>query len=105
MPLILALKGRGRQISEFEASLVYKVSSRTARAIQRNPVLKNKKQKTKNKKTNFRVIHTHTHTHIWPWFIGDGGYVIFSYSLVLSVYMMESSGLISSEPIRITWFL
>jgi hypothetical protein len=29
---------RGRQISEFEASLVYKVSSRTARATQRNPV-------------------------------------------------------------------
>jgi hypothetical protein len=34
------LGGRGRRISEFEASLVYKVSSRTARAIQRNPVLK-----------------------------------------------------------------
>jgi hypothetical protein len=32
------LGGRGRQISEFEASLVYRVSSRTARAIQRNPV-------------------------------------------------------------------
>jgi hypothetical protein len=31
---------RGRRISEFEASLVYKVSSRTARAIQRNPVSK-----------------------------------------------------------------
>jgi hypothetical protein len=30
--------GRGRRISEFEGSLVYKVSSRTARAIQRNPV-------------------------------------------------------------------
>jgi hypothetical protein len=43
------LGGRGRQISEFEASLVYKVSSRTARAIQRNPVLK--KQKTKQNKT------------------------------------------------------
>jgi hypothetical protein len=28
--------GRGRWISEFEASLDYKVSSRTARAIQRN---------------------------------------------------------------------
>jgi hypothetical protein len=36
--------GRGRRISEFEASLVYKVSSRTARAIQRNPVSKNKQQ-------------------------------------------------------------
>jgi hypothetical protein len=45
----------GRQISEFEASLVYKVSSSTARAIQRKPVSKNKKQnKTKqnNKKKN-----------------------------------------------------
>jgi hypothetical protein len=44
------LGGRGRWISEFEASLVYKVSSRTVTAIQRNPVLKNKKQKT-NKQT------------------------------------------------------
>jgi hypothetical protein len=43
------LGGRGRQISEFEASLVYRVSSRTARAIQRNPV--SKKPKT-NKQTN-----------------------------------------------------
>jgi hypothetical protein len=33
------LGGRGRQTSEFEASLVYKVSSRTARAIQKYPVL------------------------------------------------------------------
>jgi hypothetical protein len=45
------LGGRGRQISEFEASLVYRVSSRTARAIQRNPVLKNKQNKTKQNKT------------------------------------------------------
>jgi hypothetical protein len=37
--------GRGRQISEFEASLVYRVSSRTARATQRNPVLKKPKTK------------------------------------------------------------
>jgi hypothetical protein len=43
------LGGRGRQISEFRASLVYKVSSRTARAIQRNPVSKNQKPKTKTK--------------------------------------------------------
>jgi hypothetical protein len=39
---------RGRQISEFEASLVYKVSSRTARAIQRNPVSKNKNNNNNN---------------------------------------------------------
>jgi hypothetical protein len=45
------LGGRGRWISEFEASLVYRVSSRTAsRAIQRNPVSeKNKKTKKQNK--------------------------------------------------------
>jgi hypothetical protein len=34
------LGGRGRRISEFEVSLVYKVSSRTARAIQRKSVSK-----------------------------------------------------------------
>jgi hypothetical protein len=39
---------RGTWISEFKASLVYRVSSRTARATQRNPVSKNKtKQKKK----------------------------------------------------------
>jgi hypothetical protein len=42
------LGGRGRQISELKASLVYKVSSRTARATQRNPVLKNKQTKNPN---------------------------------------------------------
>jgi hypothetical protein len=48
------LGGRGRQISEFEASLAYKVSSRTARATQRNPVLKNKKTKKKKKRKKGR---------------------------------------------------
>jgi hypothetical protein len=42
------LGGRGRRISEFEASLVYRVSSKTARAIQRNTV----SYKTKQNKTN-----------------------------------------------------
>jgi hypothetical protein len=42
-------QNRGRRISEFEASLVYKVSSRTARAIQRNPVSKNQKEKKDQK--------------------------------------------------------
>jgi hypothetical protein len=51
------LGGRGRQISEFEANTVYKVISRTAKVIQRNPVsktttttTKTNKQKNKNKK-------------------------------------------------------
>jgi hypothetical protein len=35
--------------ADFKASLVYKMSSRTARATQRNPVSKN--QKTKQNKT------------------------------------------------------
>jgi uncharacterized protein (DUF2252 family) len=43
------LGGRGRQISDFQTSLVYRVSSRTARATQRNPVLKNKTNKKQNK--------------------------------------------------------
>jgi hypothetical protein len=38
--------GRGRWISEFKASLVYKVSSRTARATQRNHVSKNNNKQT-----------------------------------------------------------
>ena len=43
--------GRNRWSSEFEASMVYRVSSRTARAIQRNCVLeKNKSKKLKKKK-------------------------------------------------------
>jgi hypothetical protein len=52
------LGGRGRRITEFQASLVYRVSSRTARATQRNPVSKNrktKKRKKEKKKKNPRV--------------------------------------------------
>ena len=37
-------------MSEFEASLVYRVSSRTVRDAQRNPVLKNQKKERKEKK-------------------------------------------------------
>ena len=44
--------GRGRLISEFEASLVYRMSFRTARGTQRNPVSKTRPNKdlTKPKK-------------------------------------------------------
>jgi hypothetical protein len=48
------LGGRGRRISESEASLVYKVSSRTARDTQRNPVSKNQKGKKKKEKLKKR---------------------------------------------------
>jgi hypothetical protein len=44
------LGGRGRWISEFEASLVYKVSSRTVRATEK-PCLEKPKKKKKKKKS------------------------------------------------------
>jgi hypothetical protein len=45
-------RGRGRQISEFEASLVYKVSSRTARAITEKPCLETPPPPPKKKEGN-----------------------------------------------------
>jgi hypothetical protein len=62
------LGGRGRWISEFEASLVYRVSSRTARTAQRNPVLKHpppkKKPKTKQNKKTTTITTTTTTTKL-----------------------------------------
>jgi hypothetical protein len=52
------LGGRGRRISEFEASLVYKVSSRIARAVQRSPV-------SKNKQTNKQVTQDQQYSTDW----------------------------------------
>jgi hypothetical protein len=46
------LGSRGRQISEFETSLVYRVSSRTARVTQKNPFSGKKKKETKNPQNN-----------------------------------------------------
>jgi hypothetical protein len=43
------LGGRGRWTSEFEASLVYKVSSRTARATERNCLEKKKRKKERKR--------------------------------------------------------
>ena len=50
IPALGRLGGRGKQISEFESSLVYRVSSRTARAEQRTLSRKNKNKKKKKKK-------------------------------------------------------
>ena len=41
-------KAEAVDICEFKASLVYKVSSRTAKDTQRNPVLKKKKERNPN---------------------------------------------------------
>jgi hypothetical protein len=83
--LIPALGGRGigRRISEFEASLVYRVSSRTARAIQRNPESKQNKTKQKQKtKQNKKKLQTY-----------DDVFVIYDLHVCVSmvgVYMPES---------------
>ena len=50
--------GRGRQISEFEAILVYRVSSRTARATQRNPI--SNKQTNKQKKIYLFYVYEYS---------------------------------------------
>jgi hypothetical protein len=51
------LGGRGKQISKIKASLVYRVSSNTARATQKNPVSKktNQKQKQNKNKTSYTL--------------------------------------------------
>jgi hypothetical protein len=46
------LGGRDRQISEFEASLVYRVSSRTARAMQRNKTKQQQQQQQQQTNNN-----------------------------------------------------
>jgi hypothetical protein len=56
-------RGRGRKISEFEASLVYRVSSGTARATQRNSVLKKKKRKKERKEEKKKE----TKQTSWAW--------------------------------------
>jgi hypothetical protein len=43
---------RGRQISEFETSLVYRVSSRTAKGYTEKPCLEKTKKQTNKKKKN-----------------------------------------------------
>jgi hypothetical protein len=42
-------RGRGRQVTEFKASLIYSLSSRLARATQRNS---DSTKRTKSKQTN-----------------------------------------------------
>jgi hypothetical protein len=59
------LEGRHRQIYEFEASLVYRVSFRIARATQRNPVSPPPQKKTKTNK------QTKTQTNLFLHMVSD----------------------------------
>jgi hypothetical protein len=54
---LISVLGRQRQAGFFEASLIYRVSSRIARATQRNPVSKQKK--TKKKVSSSRAVLVH----------------------------------------------
>jgi hypothetical protein len=72
-------------ISEFEASLVYRVSSRTVRATQRNPVSK----QTKGWRDS--AVDKSTYSHRGPRFdsqhLNGGLCVCLSISLCVSVYL------------------
>jgi hypothetical protein len=57
------LGGRGRRISEFKASLVCRVSSRTAKATQRNPVSKNKTRQNNNNKNMQLLKASYLHSN------------------------------------------
>jgi hypothetical protein len=67
------LGGRDRQISEFEARLVYKVSSRTAKTTEK-PCLEKPKEKEKKKKRerDYRVLITKRNICISSSFQGLG---------------------------------
>ena len=57
-------------LCEFETSLVYRVSSRTAKATQRNPFLKKTKTKTKQKPKQTKKTRQTCVRTLWP--LGDG---------------------------------
>ena len=60
--------GRSRWVSEFEASVNYRVSSRTgSKATKRNPVSKSKKNSNKKTEVCTFLIH-HGHFFITPLF-------------------------------------
>jgi hypothetical protein len=50
------------ELCEFEASLVYRASSRTARAMQRNPISKTKQNEKANKLKKKIILDI----NLWP---------------------------------------
>jgi hypothetical protein len=59
------LGSRGRWFSEFEANLVYRVSSRTTRATQRNPVSNNNNNKSNDRKKKDLAFKTINLYGVW----------------------------------------
>jgi hypothetical protein len=53
--VILDIGGRGRRFSKFKASLVYRVSSKTTRVTQKNPVSKQNKTTQDNKDNDDKI--------------------------------------------------
>jgi hypothetical protein len=60
------LGGKDRQISEFKASLVYRVSSRTARDTQRNPALGGRGEELKKLDIKKKKLHITTTDLLGP---------------------------------------
>jgi hypothetical protein len=79
---------KNRRISEFEASLVYRVSSRTARATQRNPVSNNQKKKKKKRKEKEKKedISLLSYLVVLAWWL-----------TALDVYQIQSGSKVNSE--------
>ena len=79
---------RQAELFEFEASLVYTARSKTARATQRNPVLKNKINKYRRNEKNlakqkvYIYIFIYIHTHIYYIYIYMCVYYICVYMYV-----------------------
>jgi hypothetical protein len=78
---------------KFGASLIYRVSSRTARAIQRNPVLKNQKRKKKKKEKKRKrlvICSSSLRKGIFFFFLMGRGFWFFFSRQCFSVYAQLS---------------
>jgi hypothetical protein len=54
-------EAEGGRFNEFAGSLLYRMSSRTARATQRTPVLKAQNKQTNKTKQNYSKIPSHSY--------------------------------------------
>jgi hypothetical protein len=98
------LGGRGRRISEFEASLVYKVSSRTARAITGKPCLeKNKKQKHMENSWGFAILFENLVVFRNIYFVAFHEAVFFTSLLSYSVLKTKKTE--NTKISHITWVI